>query len=295
MRFMLVDDDDAIRFMLQDIIEDYDLGEVALSLPDTELVDPALLDRNRIDILIIDMLMPGRDGIQTIKAIHDDFQGKIIMLSQVEKKELIGNAYEAGVHYYITKPINRNEVLSVIRTVSEHIRLKNFVHNIESNLQSALRPEEFRQPPPPRPISCRKKGELILTDLGISSESGSPDLLMILDCLSQQTSGTATFPALKSIFTALAERKHSPDIQKEIKAIEQRLRRTIFQALVNLAALGIEDYGNSKFEDYAPRYFDFAEVRAMMRTLKNEEKPMISQAHINSKKFIRTFFMESNS
>ena len=33
----------------------------------------------------------------------------------------------------------------------------------------------------------------------------------------------------------------------------------------------------------------------MMRTLKNEEKPMISQAHINSKKFIRTFFMESNS
>ena len=43
MRFMLVDDDDAIRFMLQDIIEDYDLGEVALSLPDAETIDNDLL------------------------------------------------------------------------------------------------------------------------------------------------------------------------------------------------------------------------------------------------------------
>ena len=295
MRFMLVDDDDAIRFMLQDVIEDYDLGEVALSLPDAETIDNDLLAGSQIDILIIDMLMPGRDGIQTVRAIHKDFQGKIIMLSQVEKKELIGNAYETGVNYYITKPINRNEVLSVIRTVSEHIRLKNFVHNIESNLQSALRPNEFRQQAAPQPVSCRKKGEMILTELGISGEGGAPDLLMILDYLSQQTAGTDSFPSLKIIFTALAERKHSPDIQKEAKAIEQRLRRTIFQALVNLASLGIEDYGNPKFEDYAPRYFDFAEVRTMMRTLKNEERPMISQAHINSKKFIRTFFMECNA
>lgn len=290
---MLVDDDAAIRCMLQDIIEDYDLGDVADTRATAIDIDNTLLTHKRIDILIIDMLMPGRDGIQTVKAIQQDFSGKIIMLSQVESKELIGNAYALGVDAYITKPINRNEVVSVIRNACEHLRLKKFVHNIESNLQSALRPNEFRTVQAEPSLSIQERGSLILKELGISGENGAPDLLAVLDDLAAQAKDAASFPPLKTIFARLAGKRHSPDAQKEAKAIEQRLRRTIFQALVNLASIGIEDYANPKFEDYAPRYFDFNEVRAMMRTLKQDKKPQISQAHINSKKFLRTFFMDS--
>jgi len=142
MRFMLVDDDEAIRSMLSEIIEDYDLGKVACEAENGLAVDSQLLTLKEIDILIIDMLMPLRDGIQTVKNIKDSFHGKIIMLSQVEDKELVGNAYSLGVDYYITKPINRNEVVSVIRSVSEHLRLKALIHNIESNLHTALRPAQ---------------------------------------------------------------------------------------------------------------------------------------------------------
>lgn len=37
------------------------------------------------------------------------------MVSQVESKELIAEAYSLGVEYYIIKPINRIEVLTVVR------------------------------------------------------------------------------------------------------------------------------------------------------------------------------------
>ena len=45
------------------------------------------------------------------------------MISQVESKQLIGEAYTLGVEYYITKPLNKIEVVSVVRKVMERIRL----------------------------------------------------------------------------------------------------------------------------------------------------------------------------
>ena len=104
MNIMIIDDDDAIRMMLQDIIEDYRLGTVVESLPSAATLSNALLAMRQIDILIIDMLMPGIDGIQAVTKIKTGFTGKIIMLSQVESKDLVGKAYEYGVDYYITKP-----------------------------------------------------------------------------------------------------------------------------------------------------------------------------------------------
>lgn len=297
MQFMIVDDDEAIRFMLEDIIEDYDLGKVAASLDSAVSIDNNLLKLNKIDILIIDMLMPVRDGIQTVKVVKKDFAGKIIMLSQVENKELVGNAYALGVDYYITKPINRNEVVSVIHTVSEHIRLKNLVSDIETNLHTVLRSNKVQIPnPAPQRLSSVEHGEAILRDLGINSEIGSQDLLAILRWLEKNVSNEPdNFPCLKVIFTALAKERNSKDVQKELKAIEQRLRRTIFQAMVNIASMGMVDYTNPKFEDYTACYFDFAEIRGLIRRLENDEKPCISQVHINSKKFIRTFFIESTN
>lgn len=305
MRFMLVDDDEAIRSMLSEIIEDYDLGKVICESENGLSVDAHLLSLKEIDILIIDMLMPLRDGIQAVKGIKDSFQGKIIMLSQVEDKELIGDAYSLGVDYYITKPINRNEVVSVIRSVSEHIRLKALVHNIESNLHIALRPGQQQAvytnsaPQPKEPANTIRHGEIILGDLGISGEKGAQDLLDILSFLQNyaKTNTMSSFPSLKTIFTQLAasrfENDNNEEIQKEYKALEQRLRRTIFQAMVNLASLGVVDYANPKFEEYAPKYFDFAEIRKIMRALEEDQRPGMSLVHINSKKFIKVFFMDT--
>lgn len=290
---MIVDDDKAVCTMLQDIIEDYELGEVVVALDNAVSLDNKFLRLKKIDILIIDMLMPVRDGMQTVKDIKGDFKGKIIMLSQVENKEMVGKAYAAGVDYYITKPINRNEVVGVIRAVSEHTCLKNFVDNIRTGLHTVYNPEEVKRNSENRPFSIVENGRFILKNMGIDSEANSQEILLMLQQLEQDKIGEIEeFPSLKSIFSRLALEKKGKDVQKDSKAIEQRLRRTIFQAMVNIASIGIVDLTNPKFDDYASRYFDLAEVYALMRSLKQGEKPQITQTHINSKKFLRTLYIE---
>lgn len=279
MNIMIIDDDEAIRMMLQDIIEDYNLGEVTQSLSSAATLDNSLLALHHINILIIDMLMPGIDGIAAVQKIKEGFAGKIIMLSQVESKDLVGKAYEQGIDYYITKPLNRNEIVSILKNVSEHLRLETFATNLQNSLASLTPPPTAKDPAPPA-----AKGSAILQELGIGSSPGTQDLLDILTWLSAHAGQT---PSLKMLFTAVAGmRPGTEDAAREAKAMEQRLRRTIYQAHIHLATLGVVDYTNPRFEEYAPFYFDYSEIHNTMRMIENNEKPSLSQVHINTKKFI---------
>ena len=85
--------------------------------------------------------MPMRDGIETVRHIASTFTGKIIMISQVESKRLIGEAYTLGVEYYITKPLNKIEVVSVVRKVMEH-RLERSIHDIQKSLNNVFQWEK---------------------------------------------------------------------------------------------------------------------------------------------------------
>ena len=86
--------------------------------------------------------MPMRDGIETVRHIASTFTGKIIMISQVESKQLIGEAYTLGVEYYITKPLNKIEVVSVVRKVMERIRLERSIHDIQKSLNNVFQWEK---------------------------------------------------------------------------------------------------------------------------------------------------------
>ncbi len=304
MRFFIVDDDEAIRSMLSEIIEDNDLGEVVGEADNGAAIDAPLLAMKRVDILLIDLLMPLRDGIETVQAIQPAFAGRIVMLSQVENKEMIASAYQLGIHYYITKPINRIEVLSILKNVLEHVRLQKTIRNIEQNL-FALTTGQTASPHAAANCSrntLRSAGQSLLAELGMIGESGGKDLLDILEFLFQHQEAHPLdyeFPALKDMFSHLAMKRlqlsdaeHS-EVKKECKALEQRIRRAIFQGLNHLTSLGVTDYSNPKFEEYAPKFFDFSQVRKSMQKLQTEDKLSISDTHINSKKFIKVLFLEA--
>ena len=54
------------------------------------------------------------------------------------------------------------------------------------------------------------------------------------------------------------------------KSMEQRARRAVERGLTHLASLGVEDYGNEVFTQYASRLFPFQEVRAEMAYLQGK-------------------------
>ena len=56
------------------------------------------------------------------------------MISQVVNKEMVGEAYEKGVEFFIHKPINRIEVKSILAKTAEQFRLKDSIMAIRESL-----------------------------------------------------------------------------------------------------------------------------------------------------------------
>jgi two-component system, response regulator YcbB len=301
MNYFIIDDDPAIRVMLADMIEDEDLGKVVGEAEDGSLVDNGLLSFKKVDIVLIDLLMPKRDGMETIRALSPDFKGKFVMISQVEAKELIGEAYTLGVEYYITKPLNRLEITGILKKVNERVLLEKSIHGIQESLNLFTGIQQPSSSSSAHTKNMIEAGRSLISDLGMIGESGSEDLLKILEFLQhqkQQLGSAYTFPSLKEIFAGIAkvklgEQASEAEIQKEMRASEQRVRRALYQALIHIASLGLTDYTNPKFEAYSSTFFDFPEVRKKMLELEDKAEKYANQSRINMKKFIQALFMEA--
>lgn len=302
MHFYIVDDDEATRSMLADIIEDGNLGQVIGEANDGSEIDEQLINYEEIDILLLDLLMPKIDGLETLNNLQPTFKGKVIMISQIESKELIAKAYSNGAVYYVTKPINRMEVLLVIKNVMESIQLEKSVQNIHRLAESVLGEDtplpENRENMQGRYVTYAQN---ILSELGIVGEKGYNDLINILDYLfeyGEKYIEKNGLPKVKDIFLHVAKKelgKHasSEQLQREMTATLQRTRRAIYQSLNHLASLGIHDFMNPTFENYAPKFFDFSVIQMKMKELQSGEKPHQS-IRVNTRKFIQVLFFETN-
>lgn len=301
LKFYLVDDDPAVRKMVSRIISDSGLGEVIGESEDG--MQTTKEDIRDAEIVIIDLLMPGRDGIETVKALREEgYEGRFIMISQVENKEMIGEAYQQGVDTFIQKPINRLEVLAVLRRVSDHVLLERSMQTIRQSL-SLLETSGIADSKgstagqKERPIE--EKARSLLPQLGIAGEAGASDLIHMVSWLKEQEQDghmLPDLPPLKTIYEQVAKKNsHSPDASmlKDVRALEQRVRRLALQSLTHLSSLGLNDYGNPTFEYYASRLFDFQEVRNRMRELEDDSKT--SSSKLNIRKFLYVFYMEARS
>lgn len=292
MRFFLIEDDAVVRKMLEKIIHESGLGEVVGQAEDGLHVSIDQL--YGVDVVLIDLLMPGLDGIQTIKKLRaQGFTGPFVMISQVENKEMIGQAYLHGIDTYIHKPINRYEVVSVLKRVADYLSVASSLDSIRRLVQTL---ENTKQPTAANhePTLEQKARQLLLV-LGIAGEAGTADLLAIIRWLfeqEQQGRSIHDLPPLKELYAQTLQQvyKEEPLVQKEIRAMEQRIRRMVLQAFTHLSSLGLADYTNPTFEHFAPRLFDFEEIRLRMRELEAGEKA--TKCRINVKKFLTAFYME---
>jgi two-component system, response regulator YcbB len=300
MNFFIVDDTATIRGMLSNIIEEEGLGTVVGEAQDGAEVYAHVLSAQQVDILIIDLLMPNRDGIETVREIAPLFRGKIIMISQVETKDMISEAYSLGVEHYITKPINRLEVVSVLKKVSDYLLMENSLHDIQKSLSNLYPqhqiPKNVQQSQQDPILSSTKN---IFLELGIIGKSGEKDLLDLIAVVNQlEKEGIREIPPLKELYEQAVKKRlglaTSPDeMRKEVKAVEQRIRRTIQQVLEHLASLGLTDYANPTFEYYSSKLFDYTQVRMKMLELEGKVHNNSSHTRINIKKFIHAILMEA--
>ena len=239
------------------------------------------------DFVLIDFLMPELDGIETIEQLQNEgFRGQFIMISQVVNKEMVGEAYERGIEFFIHKPINRIEVFSILKKTAEQLQLKNSLLQIRESLAN-IGPSMKLQPQ----RNVKENVLSILNSMGIVGEAGSNDIVSMIEILMENGNYNDQFPSLKELYVAVAGKMEAENVEKESKAIEQRIRRTIIVAVNNLASLGSIDYTSPEFEYYAPRFFDFGEIRSRMKQIQeNDGTPM--RVKVNSRKFLQMLYRE---
>jgi len=276
MKIYIVDDDVSIVKMIEEIVLDSNLGEL-IGTCDNSLIALDEVCILKPDILIVDLLMPNLDGISFVEQFKQvSPASKCIMVSQVSSKKIVGEAYEKGITFFISKPVNKKEIIQVIKNLSEQINLENNLRKIKqvlsfdadklSTISSDMQAGNFEQ-------DIEKKFKMVFSRLGILGEVGCDEIIKLsLHIMRSRTSGSNI--KLKDLSGGLSENP---------KAMEQRIRRTINKGLSNIANLGIEDYLNESYMKYSNSLFDFDQVRQEMEFIRGKR---ITGGKINIKKFM---------
>ena len=104
MRIYIIEDDLSVIGILEDIVEGCGLGTICGDTGDGPPDLPQILALDP-DLILIDLLMPEKDGIQVVRELREmGSEAKFIMISQVSSKEMIAKAYTAGISFSSKSP-----------------------------------------------------------------------------------------------------------------------------------------------------------------------------------------------
>lgn len=159
MTILLVDDNRVNLYVIEKILkadgyQDYVSLQSAKEL--FQYLDPSNVPQcNEVDAILLDVMMPEMDGIEACRILKEDPRLKdiqVIFVTALEDKGKLSEALDVGGIDYITKPINKVELLARLRVA---LRLKseldwhtNQERNIERELNLAARVQQSLLSPP---------------------------------------------------------------------------------------------------------------------------------------------------
>jgi len=131
-RILVIDDEEKIRNILAAILKDegYDV-ETAKDGVYAVAKSKAYMP----DLLVVDLQMPGLDGMETIRLIKEQLPSAIsIILTAHGTIQSAVQAIKEGVYDYLTKPFDNEQMLFVVKRAAELHRLKREISQLKSEL-----------------------------------------------------------------------------------------------------------------------------------------------------------------
>jgi DNA-binding NtrC family response regulator len=139
-KILIVDDDRLLQNSLRNILsEKYDItvagsGEEALRF----------LKNNSVDLVLLDVRLPGIDGIETLKRIKDFEQDvQVIMMTAYEDVKTVIVSMKIGACDYLVKPLEIDELEIIIEKVLENLKLKKEVEELRKRCLELFNVENF--------------------------------------------------------------------------------------------------------------------------------------------------------
>ncbi len=122
---MVVDDEPGIRFILRKMLEgagykvlESESGEECLEI----------LDKEKVNLVLMDVMMPGMNGWETTKRIRENEAlkiTKVIMLTVRADEEDMEKSFQyAGSNGHINKPIVMEQLLATVKWVLDNVRVE---------------------------------------------------------------------------------------------------------------------------------------------------------------------------
>jgi two-component system nitrogen regulation response regulator GlnG len=193
----LVDDDASIRWVLERALRQGGMAPTAFDHADTAL---AALRRDRPDVLITDIRMPGRSGLELLTEIHDSQpQLPVIVMTAHSDLDSAVAAYQGGAFEYLPKPFDIDQAVDLVRRAAQQ---KERVE--EASTESRRIPEMLGQAPAMQEV-FRAIGRLSRSSMTvlITGESGTGKELVARALHRHSPRANKAFIALNtSAFTA---------------------------------------------------------------------------------------------
>jgi len=115
-RVLIADDESVIRMDLREMLTEAGYEVVAEAGSGDEALAAARAERP--DIAVVDIKMPGMDGIDAARAMIEEGICPVVLLTAYGQPELLARAKEAGVFGYVTKPFEERDLLPAIEIAS---------------------------------------------------------------------------------------------------------------------------------------------------------------------------------
>jgi len=111
---LVVDDDPAVRELLNEYLAENDLRVTAVA---SGTAMNEVLDQQAIDLVLLDLKLPGEDGMQLARALRERGNVPIVLVTGKKDEADRVMGLELGADDYVTKPFSPRELLARIRAV----------------------------------------------------------------------------------------------------------------------------------------------------------------------------------
>lgn len=134
---LIIEDDKDINNMLKQLLENHNY-QVLQAYSGTEGL---LIHDKLIDLILLDLMLPGKNGEEIIESLKEKHNIPIIVMSAISEIDKKVNLFELGADDYITKPFHNEELLARIKVQSKN--KKEPVSRILKYKDIELNPKEF--------------------------------------------------------------------------------------------------------------------------------------------------------
>lgn len=135
LRIIVAEDEAIIRLDLVELLKESGFEVVGQTNRGDEVL--ALVEEHKPDVAILDVKMPGMDGISVTSQLSQEGSTAVVILSAFSQQDLLDQAQKAGAQGYLVKPFHKSDLLPAIESAYARFSEKKYIDSNSSSPDEA--------------------------------------------------------------------------------------------------------------------------------------------------------------